>query len=201
MNELVIFQPRSKLNLSFDVERSDFANYQKSNFGDWSAIFPKKHVGLDAKQMSALVASIYLYPSFFVKFATNVNQFAHINSKPSAVDYMCYYIMSNERMVEANDDAGLTAEFEALVRQWKDETFLISSSTKLFNHPAYIRIIAMGTAGLPLVLRELQKNTGRWFYALKYMAGEDGKGVGVGMKDYDDVREAWLKWGYENNYI
>ncbi len=56
----------------------------------------------------------------------------------------------------------------------------------------------MGTAGLALVLNELQKNPDRWFYALKLMAGTD---VADGMKDAEDARAAWLQWGYKNNYI
>ena len=59
----------------------------------------------------------------------------------------------------------------------------------------------MGTAGIPLVLGELQKNSGRWFYALKFMAGEKGKDVAAGINNYEDARAAWLEWGYKNNYI
>lgn len=92
----------------------------------------------------------------------------------------------------------IAAEFPKLVKQWKDETFFVSSSTKLFNHPAYVRIMAMGTAGISLVLKELQKDSGRWFYALKFMAGKD---VSAGIKDYDEAKSAWLEWGYKNNYI
>lgn len=95
----------------------------------------------------------------------------------------------------------LAIEFPKLVKQWKEETFFISSSTKLFNHPAYVRIMAMGTAGIPLVLGELQKNSGRWFYALKFMAGEKGKDVAAGINNYEDAKAAWLEWGYKNNYI
>lgn len=92
----------------------------------------------------------------------------------------------------------LANEFHALVERWKAETFFHSSLTKVFAHPAYLRIIAMGTAGLALVLNELQKNPDRWFYALKLMAGTD---VADGMKDAEDARAAWLQWGYKNNYI
>ena len=34
----------------------------------------------------------------------------------------------------------------------------------------------MGTQGLPWVLKELQKNQGHWFYALRFIAGEDAIG-------------------------
>jgi hypothetical protein len=92
----------------------------------------------------------------------------------------------------------IAEEFPKLVKQWKDETFFHSSLTKVFTHPAYLRIIAMGKPGLPLVLSELRDNPDRWFHALKYMAGVD---VSAGMKDSDDARYAWLEWGYKNHYI
>ncbi len=95
----------------------------------------------------------------------------------------------------------LSEEFPKLVKQWKEETFALSSLTKIYAHPAYQRIIGMGTDGLPYVLRELQKNQGRWFYALKFMAGESGKNVAVGINNFEDARAAWLEWGHKNNYI
>ena len=196
MNALVRFQPRAKLKSSFDVERGDFADYQKSNFGDWSVVFNAKHVGLDALKTTALMTSL-LYPNAFFKSAPDLNGYIHDGYKHSPVDYMRYY-MPNRRMVASNDAAGFAEEFAALVKQWKDEIFFHSSNTKIFTHPAYQRIIAMGIAGLPLVLRELRDNPDRWFYALRYMAGTD---IAAGMKNAEDARTAWLEWGYKNNYI
>src|SRR5712692_7930579 len=69
-------------------------------------------------------------------------------------------------------------EFHALVERWKQETFALSSLTKIYAHPAYQRIMAMGAAGIPFVLKELQKDQGHWFYALKFMAGRN---VSAGM--------------------
>jgi hypothetical protein len=92
----------------------------------------------------------------------------------------------------------LEAEFTKLVRRWKEETFHLSSLTKVYAHPAYQRIMAMGTAGIPLILRELQNGQGRWFYALKFMVGKD---ISEGINDFEDAKAAWLEWGYNNNYI
>lgn len=92
----------------------------------------------------------------------------------------------------------LKAEFDLLVNKWKEETFFYSSLTKQFSHPAYTRIIAMGKPALPLVLKELQNSNDNWFYALKFMAGED---VSAGIKTYEEAKSAWLEWGYRHNYI
>ena len=95
-------------------------------------------------------------------------------------------------------DAKLNTEFDSLVNKWRDETFFISSLGKQFTHPAYVRIMAMGKEGLPLVLRELQNSNDNWFYALKFMAGED---AATGIENFDDAKAAWLEWGYKHNYI
>jgi hypothetical protein len=95
----------------------------------------------------------------------------------------------------------LEAEFNSLVRQWREETFSYSSLTKAFSHPAYVRIMAMGKDGLEYVLRELKTSNDSWFYALKFMAGKDGEGVAEGVKDSETAKSAWLEWGYKNNYI
>lgn len=92
----------------------------------------------------------------------------------------------------------LAAEFEKLVVQWKEDTFAVSSLTKKYNHPAYIRIMAMGKDGIRLVLQELQRSGGRWFYALKFMAGEN---VSEGMDNFEDAKAAWLEWGLKNHYL
>ena len=55
-----------------------------------------------------------------------------------------------------------------------------------------------GKEGLPLVLRELQNSNDNWFYALKFMAGED---AAAGIENFDDAKAAWLEWGYKHNYI
>ena len=95
----------------------------------------------------------------------------------------------------------LEREFGGLVKQWKKETFALSSLSKIYAHPGYQRIMAMGKEGIPLVLKELQKNQGHWFYALRFMAGEQGKGVAEGLTDFESAKAAWLEWGYQNNHL
>jgi hypothetical protein len=96
------------------------------------------------------------------------------------------------------ESARLEDEFDGLVKQWTEETFHQSSLTKIYAHPAYQRIMAMGTAGIPLVLKALRAGQGRWFYALKFMAGTD---VSAGMQSFESARAAWLEWGTKKEYI
>jgi hypothetical protein len=40
-------------------------------------------------------------------------------------------------------------------------------------HPAYQQIIGLGPAGVPLLLRELEREPDHWFWALRAITGED----------------------------
>jgi hypothetical protein len=95
-------------------------------------------------------------------------------------------------------DAKLKAEFDSLVKQWQQETSFHSSLGEIFTHEAYQRIMAMGRDALPLILSELRRKPGHWFYALEKIAGDD---KAVGAKNFAAARAAWLEWGYKNNYI
>ncbi len=85
-----------------------------------------------------------------------------------------------------------TGEFSRLARTWKAETGHLSSVTKAAMHPAYQRIIGLGPAALPSILRELKEEPRQWFWALKAISGEDP----VKPSDRGNVpkmREAWLE--------
>jgi hypothetical protein len=93
-----------------------------------------------------------------------------------------------------------TQEFAQLAERWKAETAHLSLVTKAAMHPAYQRIIGLGPAALPLILRELRDEPRQWFWALKAISGEDP----VGPADRGNVskmREAWLAWGMAHGHI
>jgi len=101
-------------------------------------------------------------------------------------------------LIGAPEIADVASEFQSLADQWRKETMGVSSASGIAMHPAYQRIMAMGTPVLPLILRDLQQNRGYWFHALRYIAGED---AAAGRNSVSDARSAWLEWGYTNNYI
>ena len=93
----------------------------------------------------------------------------------------------------------LEETFNQLVQQWRTETRGISSSTELILHPAYQQIIGLGKEAIPLLLRELEKKSGRWFWALKSITRQDP----VLPKQQGKTKEmiqAWLDWGRKNGY-
>jgi hypothetical protein len=94
----------------------------------------------------------------------------------------------------------LVERFRTLVDRWRKETAHISSISKLVMHPSYQRIIGMGPAVIPIILRELQRDPDYWFWALTSITGEDP----VNPEDIGDIpkmAEAWLKWGRDHDYI
>src|SRR3954454_14633395 len=83
-------------------------------------------------------------------------------------------------------------EFDELADVWRQETagapFLITRVT----HWAYQRIIGMGPKALPLILRELQRETNHWLWALNAITGED---PADGAETFEDAAGRWLQWG------
>ncbi len=115
-------------------------------------------------------------------------------------------IESKRRLLEddsrggAQENAALQAKFDALVKQWRQETATLSSTTKIVTHPAYQRIMAMGEKAVPFILRELQKEPDHWFYALRNIT----EASPVSPEDVGDIQKmaaAWIKWGIEHHYI
>ena len=94
--------------------------------------------------------------------------------------------------------SSLEEEFRSLTKKWRKETAVFSSVTKKILHPAYQRIIGMGTPALPLILRELQRKPGHWFWALNAISGEDPV---CPEDDFDLAVEKWLEWGRSKGYL
>jgi len=95
-------------------------------------------------------------------------------------------------------DQALEKEFERLVANWKRETRAQSSLGEIFTNDSYQRILGMGKDALPMILADLQKAPGHWFYALEKIVGHD---VASGAKTFGEARDNWLQWGYKQNLI
>jgi hypothetical protein len=93
----------------------------------------------------------------------------------------------------------LATTFYQLVEQWKTETRGISSTEQLSVHPAYQQIIGMGPNVIPLLLRELENNSDRWFWALKAISREEPVTPEQRGKTKEMIA-AWLYWGREKGY-
>jgi hypothetical protein len=83
-------------------------------------------------------------------------------------------------------------QFARLVEQWKADTEFESSLTRVVMHNAYQRIIGMGGAAIPLILRELEREPDYWFWALAAITGED---PADDTETIEEASERWLEWG------
>jgi len=85
-----------------------------------------------------------------------------------------------------------------LARRWRESASPSSSVRDLILHPAYLQIIGMGAAAIPMILRELRREPDHWFVALSSIAGED---AAVGQETFAGASAAWLEWGRARGYI
>lgn len=93
----------------------------------------------------------------------------------------------------------LEGAFHQLVGEWKAATALTSSGTEMLLHPAYQRIIGMGTEVVGLILAELRREPDHWFWALQAITGEDPVAAGDHGK-FDRMTVAWLDWAGQRGY-
>ena len=94
-----------------------------------------------------------------------------------------------------------TAErFILLADEWEKACAGISMIRRMFQHPAYLRIVENSKEFLPYVLSRLANSEGMWFGVLEEAVGtrpftDDEAG------DYDKMRDAWLRWGREKGLL
>jgi len=88
--------------------------------------------------------------------------------------------------------AAIAELFSHLASLWRQDTQRLSSVTKKLQHPAYRRIILMGEAVVPLILRELEQRSGLWFAALEEITQASPVSHGATV---EEAAIAWLKWG------
>lgn len=92
----------------------------------------------------------------------------------------------------------LEERFDQLAAEWRGNVRYTSSVFDIAMQPSYQRIIGMGPAAVPFIIRELVDcESEHWFWALKAITGADP----VALADRGNIakmREAWLKWAVEN---
>lgn len=93
----------------------------------------------------------------------------------------------------APTEPDLERRFHELVARWKEDTRFLSSVHDMVSHPAYLQIIGMGKAVLPLVIGELRRQPDHWFVALQAITGANPIPPSV-RGDVDRMTQAWLSW-------
>lgn len=92
----------------------------------------------------------------------------------------------------------IRAVFRDLADTWLEETGDSSLLSKKITHPTYYKLIGLGPAALPLLLRELQQEPAYWFWALHSITREDPVRPGA---NFEQSVEDWLAWGRARGLI
>jgi hypothetical protein len=88
-------------------------------------------------------------------------------------------------------------QFGELAATWKEETKFMSSVDDIVLHPAHLQILGMGPRVIPLIVRELQREPGHWFVALKALSGRDPVPDRL-RGDVAGMAWAWINWAAAN---
>lgn len=107
---------------------------------------------------------------------------------------------SGSPTVKPHQENDVESTFHALAEEWRDATEFTSSFTNMILHSAYQKIIGLGPAVVPVLLRELHHSPDHWFWALRHITRENP----VAEEDagnLDRMSEAWLEWGRQNGYL
>lgn len=94
----------------------------------------------------------------------------------------------------------LQTTFGRLATEWKEKSRYLSNSAQMAMLKPYQRIIGLGPAVVPLILEELRREPGQWFWALEAISGENP----VPPEAAGKVRlmtQAWLDWGRKQGLI
>ena len=90
--------------------------------------------------------------------------------------------------------------FERLARQWDEETLVLSSNSRIREHPAFGEIVRMGRDAIPWLLAKLDQPSINWLMALAAIVGDSPVA-----KEHAGQIEAmaadWLAWGREQGYL
>jgi hypothetical protein len=101
---------------------------------------------------------------------------------------------------EAVSDGALSERFSELAEIWRRETGHLSSVSAKSMHPAYQRIIGIGSRVVPLIMAELAGRADHWFWALRAITGEDPVAPDYA-GDVERMRQAWLRLGRERGWL
>ena len=100
-----------------------------------------------------------------------------------------------EEFVDNND---LKIKFNDLKTKWYDETKFVSDPNEIYNNQYYQKIISLGESVVPILMEDIDSQTGDWFHALKEITGvnpiKEGNGGYV-----PKMIEDWKNW-YNINY-
>ena len=106
-----------------------------------------------------------------------------------------------ELLVSSSDiQTEIAVEFSELANRWHRETGMYSLSIQKTSHPAYLRIVGMGSRAIPFILKDLRQHGGHWYQALESILGYSP----VQIDEPGNIRQIkaqWLAWGHRAGHL
>jgi hypothetical protein len=99
----------------------------------------------------------------------------------------------------AGPTESIEEKFQRLAAEWQKAVAHHSSTTLRNSHPAYQKIIGLGPAVVPPLLRDLERNHTHWFDALRQITGANPISPSSA-GNIPQMVEAWLRWAKANGY-
>lgn len=83
--------------------------------------------------------------------------------------------------------------FYSLVRRWRTETALSSRVSDKIQSVAFQKIVALGDAAVPLILKELRQTPDFLFMALQFITKENPAAPETAGR-VSEIIDAWMQW-------
>ncbi|SRR6266851_10464399 len=96
--------------------------------------------------------------------------------------------------------ARVREKFQRLAASWREESRFLSNGVQIAMLEPYQRIIGMGEAVVPLILEEMRREPGHWFWALHAITETDPIPPGA-RGNVREMTDAWLAWGRAQGLI
>lgn len=91
-------------------------------------------------------------------------------------------------------------KFAEYMKEWKQESAKYSVVSKMVSLPSYLKIIGLGDAAIPLILKELAREPDYWFPALRALTGGENPVQPGDQGKLDRLAAAWVNWGRSHGY-
>jgi hypothetical protein len=96
--------------------------------------------------------------------------------------------------------AALEDRINKLADEWEEKSIHYSSIERMCMLPEYQEILALGWSAVGPLLRRMQKNPDWWFWALRYITGDDPVPASA-RGDLTEMTKAWIQWGSNRKLI
>lgn len=173
-----------------------------SSFGkSWPIIIRSpKLAAHSAKRKSEKVtseSSRALYNARYVRGARKATKFEVLTRGLEQFDVVI--VEGDSLQVRARQGIDVAEIFHSNAEKWKDDSMFTSSITQLVLHPSYQRIIGLGPAAIPYIIRDLEESGDQWFWALESITGANP----IAPEDVGNpeaMTRQWSAWAAQNGY-